>query len=204
MSKLHKQELIEITPNQFRVDSLELARKVYRDILNSNKKDFNRTVFIVALWRGGALVGHIMQRYFEYHKFNVDHICIRTSRYDKNDQELESVNVYGQDYLVNRVKSGDVIIYADDIFDKGLTMLGVIKDLELKLQNRKDLCLDDLELKIATVYEKDGQNKTELKPNWVCTVFSKNPWVVFPEEYNDMQNIEKTIGKKESEILKNP
>ena len=49
-----------------------------------------------------------------------DHIAIRTSYYSGIDKRKKSVEVFGLNYVLKKVKSSDTLLIVDDVFDTGL------------------------------------------------------------------------------------
>ena len=87
-------EKLFITADSLLRDSMELARLIYRSGL--------RPTFLVAMWRGGAPIGIVVQEVLEYHGIHTDHIPIRTSSYTGIDKQSKTVRVHATDYLVSR------------------------------------------------------------------------------------------------------
>lgn len=148
-------------------DSITLAMKIVRS-------DFKPT-FLVAIWRGGAPIGIMVQEVLEYHGVQCDHIAIRTSSYTGVDQQASTVRVHAVDYLVSRLTAEDSLLLIDDVFDSGRSIEAVLHELSKR-------CKRNLpeKIRVATVYFKPTRNRTGIVPDFY--VRSTDQWLVFPHE----------------------
>ena len=99
-------EKLFIKPTELLEDSYNLAWKIYE---SGYKPDY-----IVGVWRGGAPVGIAVQEFLKVLGINSDHIAIRTSYYSGVDERRNKVEVYGLNYVINKVKSEDKLLVVDD------------------------------------------------------------------------------------------
>jgi hypoxanthine phosphoribosyltransferase len=160
-------------------DSMTLAKQVVAS-------GFQPT-FLVAIWRGGAPIGIIVQEVLEYFEIRADHISIRTSSYAGIDQSTKQVRVHAIDYLVSRLTAEDRLLLVDDVFDSGMSVVAVID--ELRKRCRRNL---PEQIRTATVYYKPARNRTQLVPDYY--VRATDTWLVFPHEI---------LGLTREEILAN-
>lgn len=160
-----------ISPDQLLKQSYELGQQVV-------KSGF-RPTFIVGIWRGGAPVGIAVQEFLKFFKIKADHISIRTSSYIAVCHQSSKIRVHGLEYIVEHANVEDSLLLVDDIFDSGRSIDAVMKTLQNKM--RMNLPHD---IRIATVFYKPENNKTDIIPNYF--VESTDRWVVFPHELEDM------------------
>ncbi len=160
-------EKIFISPESLLRDSMELGLRIVRSGF--------RPTFVVAIWRGGAPIGIVVQEVLEYNGLQCDHISIRTSSYTGIDQQSKTVRVHAIDYLVSSLTAEDSLLLIDDVFDSGRSLEAVIADLRRR-------CKRNLpeRIRIATVYYKPDRNVSSLKPDFY--VRSTDQWLVFPHE----------------------
>jgi uncharacterized protein len=160
-------EKIFISADSLLRDSMELAARIVRSGF--------RPTFLVAIWRGGAPIGIMVQEVLEYHGIHADHIAIRTSAYTGIDQQSKTVRVHALDYLVSRLSHEDELLIIDDVFDSGRSLEAVISELGIRC--RRNL---PQQIRIATVYYKPERNRSTLTPDYY--VRATNQWLVFPHE----------------------
>lgn len=179
-----------ISPDSLRVDSYLLASKV---VASGFVPDF-----IVAIWRGGAPVGCYMHEFFKRVGQNPDHIAIRTSRYKGIDQASDRVEVYNLGYLLERMGPDSKILWIDDVWDTGLTIQEIFKQVPEKLGDR---CPKDM--RVATVYYKPTRNKTTGKPDYY--VHESDRWLVFPHELEalSLEEIATQIDPQVAALVRN-
>ncbi len=177
-----------INPQELYLNSCRLAKK----ILDS---DF-RPTFIVALWRGGTPVGCAVQEFLEYQGVRTNHISIRTSAYEGIEKASRQIRVHELSYLIREANAEDKLLLVDDVFDSGRSLEAVIRDLR-----KKSRLNAPREIKIATVYYKPDNNKTELKPDFY--LYSTDKWLVFPHELVDLsrEEIAEHKGKEVADLL---
>ena len=148
-------------------DSFRLGRKV----LDSGF----RPDFIVGIWRGGTPVGIAVQELFEHHGIPSDHIAIRTSSYEGIEQRGKSIRVHGLNYIVTNADADQGLLIVDDVYDTGLSIQAVIEAL-----NRRARRNAPSDIRIATVYFKPGNNRTDRRPDYF--IHETDKWLVFPHE----------------------
>ena len=166
-------------------DSFRLGLRVLR---SGFKPDF-----IVGIWRGGTPVGIAVQELFEHFGIRSDHIAIRTSAYEGIERQNETIRVHGLNYIVDKAEASDSLLIVDDVYDTGLSIKAVIDTLgRLSRRNTPH------DLRVATVYFKPGNNRTERRPEYF--VHETDKWLVFPHELNGLSPEE--IARNKPEIAR--
>lgn len=163
------------------LDSFRLAVKIYESGF--------RPSFIVGLWRGGSEVGIYIQECLQTLGIETDHISIRTSyrgepAYAAMVSAPENrIRVHGTDYLVNRLNTDDRLLIVDDVFSTGYSIRAVIQHLQNRLRRNYPE-----QVRIATLYQRPGWNKTGFKPDYCMHQTDK--WLVLPYEMSGLSKQE--------------
>lgn len=160
-------------------DSYRLAAKVLQS-------GFEPT-FIIAIWRGGAPIGIAVQEFLDYHGIGADHIAIRTASYSGIDNQADTVQVFGLNYLVKNCQHEDRLLIVDDVFDTGRTIVAVIEELKARARLNTPH-----EIKVAVPYFKPTRNKTDRIPEYY--IHETDAWLMFPHSLE---------GLTESEMAEN-
>jgi len=171
-----------ISPQSLYEDSFKLAAQIF-------ESDF-RPNYIVGVWRGGTPVGIVVQELLEFCGVESDHIAIRTSSYDGIGKRSDNVRVHGLGYIVDKINSDDRLLIVDDIYDSGLSVQAVLR--ELKARCRKNTPED---VRVATLYYKPKNNKTDSQPDFY--VHESEEWLVFPHEILGLSHEEIANSKPE-------
>ena len=158
-------EKVFIEADELLLDSYRLAAQVIQ-------ADFKPS-FMIAIWRGGAPIGIAVQEFLQYRGIESDHIAIRTSSYHGIDDQASQVQVHGLNYLAKNVIHEDRLLIVDDVWDTGLTIEAVIKEL-----SRRARLNTPKEIRIAVPYFKPERNKTNLTPDFY--VHEVDSWLKFP------------------------
>lgn len=166
-----------ITANRLLKDSIELAFS----IIDSGF----RPDLIVGIWRGGTPVGIAVQEVMDFVGINSDHFSIRTSSYTSIGQRT-SVKVHGLEYLERHLTSHDKLLLVDDVFDTGLSIDSVIRELNKFYKDSPPEC------RVATPYFKPANNETDRIPDFY--LYQTDSWLVFPHEI---------VGLSDREIIEN-
>lgn len=153
-----------------------------------------RPNYIVGVWRGGAPVGIAVQELLDFMGVETDHIAIRTSSYAGIEQRGRHVRVHGLNYIVKHVNAEDSLLLVDDVFDTGLSIQQVVKDLEIEC--RKNMP----DVKVATPYFKPDNNKTDMTPDFY--IHETDTWLVFPHELHGLSDDEIRAHKPEVMALR--
>lgn len=160
------------------INAQELLDDSFRlgiDILKSGFKPH----FIVGIWRGGTPVGIAVQELLDYFGVETDHIAIRTSSYTGINRRGPRIAVHGLGYIVENTNSEDALLIVDDVYDTGLSVKAVLNTLRERA--RKNTPHD---IRIATVYYKPANNKTDREPDYF--IHETDQWLVFPHELNEL------------------
>jgi len=150
-----------------------------------------RPDFIVGIWRGGTPVGIAVQELFEHHGIATDHIAIRTSSYEGIERPGKTIRVHGLNYIVEKADAAHCLLIVDDVYDTGLSIKAVIDSL-----NRLSRLNTPHDIRIATVYFKPGNNRTDRRPEYY--IHETDTWLVFPHELNGLT--EEEIARNKPEI----
>lgn len=178
-----------ITADELNLDSFRLAKAIFASGFHPN--------FIIALWRGGTPVGCYVQEFLKQKGIKTDHIATRTSRYTGIETADEIVRIHGLDYVIKNISNTDRLLIVDDVFDSGKTVKALVE--KLKRQARANT---PAEIRIATVYYKPKNNKTDIKPDFF--IHETEKWLVFPHELEGLstEEIANGKGKEIAELLK--
>lgn len=160
-----------ISPDLLHKYSYELGTKVLRD-------GFKPT-WIIALWRGGCPIGMAIQGLLKHHGCDADHISVRTSSYSTEGEQNSYIRVHGLEYVVKNMNAKDNVLLIDDVFDSGRSVQALIEKMSRKLRNNFPS-----NIKIATVFYKPQNNKTNITPDYYCE--TTTDWLVFPHEFEDL------------------
>jgi hypoxanthine phosphoribosyltransferase len=175
MTQWRTVEKLFISADSLLRDSMELARMIVRS--------GSRPTFLVAMWRGGAPIGIVVQEVLEYHGISCDHIPIRTSAYTGIGAQAPTVRVHATDYLVSRLSFEDELLIVDDVFDSGRSLEAVVTELTRRC--RRNL---PARISIATVYYKPARNRSAIAHNF--HVHATDKWLVFPHEIQGLSREE--------------
>jgi len=149
--------------------------------------------FIVGIWRGGTPVGIAVQELFEHYGIATDHIAIRTSSYEGIEKRGKSIRVHGLNYIVKNADAAHSLLIVDDVYDTGLSIKAVIDSL-----NRLSRHNTPHDIRIATVFFKPGNNRTERRPDYY--IHETERWLVFPHELTGLSPEE--IARHKPEIAR--
>ena len=173
---------IVLSAQQLLEDSFQLGANVLRS-------GFEPTM-IIAIWRGGTPVGMAVQEILGYFGVQADHIAIRTSSYAGVDQRKATVNVYGLNYVVNKIVHTDRVLIVDDVFDTGNTVAAVVE--QLRKRSRDNMPAD---VRIGVPWYKPTRNETDLIPDY--WIHETAAWLVFPHELDALNLEEMRIHRPE-------
>ncbi len=152
-----------------------------------------RPDFIVGIWRGGTPVGIAVQELFQHRGIAADHIAIRTSYYDGIEQQGKTVRVHGLNYIVANAEARHSLLIVDDVYDTGLSIKAVIDSL-----NRRSRKNTPHDIRVATVYFKPANNRTDRRPEYY--IHETDKWLVFPHELAGL--IDEEIARHKPEIAR--
>ena len=139
-----------------------------------------RPDFLVAIWRGGVPIGIAVQECLHYFGIETDHIAIRTASYSDSNERGNHVQIFGLSYLIDNINQEDSLLIVDDVFDTGLTVDAVIKELEIR--TRANLPHD---LRVAVPWYKPLRNKTDRVPDFY--IHETDDWLVYPHSLEGLE-----------------
>ena len=140
-----------IDPNEYLIDCFRLARKIWADGY--------RPDFLIALWRGGAPPGIVIQEFFRWKGHDPYHTAIRT-------QSLEGVlsgdgfDIKGFEHVLDVVGAEDQLLLVDDVCSTGRTIYEVVRYLRQKARRNAP------EVRVATVYYRPQQRRFLVGPDY--------------------------------------
>lgn len=174
-----------LDPQTLLEDSFRLGAKILNDGFRPN--------YIIAIWRGGTPIGVAVQEFLAYYNVKSDHIAIRTSSYsDGIDGRSKTVLIHGMNYLIKNITSADKLLIVDDVYDTGLTIQAVIKELKQKCRlNTPD------DIRIAVPYFKPARNKTGVDPEYY--LHQTESWLKYPHSLEGLSAYE--IAKHRPELF---
>ncbi|MCL1919870.1 MAG: hypoxanthine phosphoribosyltransferase [Kiritimatiellaeota bacterium] len=155
-----------LSANDYLRDSFMLARM----ILDSGWVPDD----VIALWRGGAPVGVAVHEFFYYHGLRPRHRALKCRSYMGIESRAQEVAFEDSDGIFSSVAHGSRVLVIDDVFDSGGTARAVLERL----------APFNVDVRLATVYWKPSQNKTDIRPDF--HVRQTEDWIVFPHELDGL------------------
>jgi len=154
-----------VTANGLVRDSFVLARRIY--------DSGYRPEALLVIWRGGTPVGIVIHEFLRHKGIETYHAVVKSESYvgigRRAEPEIEHLDV-----VVGGFPPGSRALVVDDIFDSGGTLRAVRAALEPRTS----------EIRIATLYYKPRNNRTEFAPDYALRETDR--WVVFPHELMDL------------------
>lgn len=163
-------------------DSFRLAARIHADGY--------RPKLIIGIWRGGTPVAIAIQEYFAWRGISAEHCAIKTASYAGLDERSRNVEVAGLAELAGQLKPDSRLLIVDDVFDTGLSIQAVLKQLRDALGAEMPA-----HTRIACPWFKPTRNRTEFKPHYYLHETSR--WLVFPHELIGLSEAEIRAGKPE-------
>jgi len=142
-----------------------------------------RPDFLVAIWRGGVPIGIAVQECLHYFGVETDHIAIRTASYGDTNERGNNVQIFGLSYLIENIDHDDSLLIVDDVFDTGLTVDAVIRELEAR--TRANMPHD---LRVAVPWFKPLRNRTDRVPDFY--IHETDDWLVYPHSLEGLTDEE--------------
>jgi hypoxanthine phosphoribosyltransferase len=146
-------------------DSFELAAAIH--------KSGYRPEILLVLWRGGTPVGVAVHEFLLYKGIVTYHTAVKAMSYVGIDQRIEP-RVEHLEPVLEDIRPGQRVLIIDDIFDTGCT----VRHVRDRLRPRTS------EIRVATLYYKPGNNRTDIVPDFYLR--ETNRWIVFPHELVDL------------------
>ncbi len=141
-----------------RNNSIKLAHQIYKD-------GFVPDIIYVSL-RGGAYVGNVISEYFKIVQKNkkpVLYAAVSSHSY-RDIKDNSSVKIDGWTYPPEYFRSGDKILFIDEIFDSGKTINYLCNIILSAGVNREDLKVAVHDYK----YFLDNSNNLPIQPDYYC------------------------------------
>lgn len=140
-----------VDPNVYLIDCFRLARKIW--------DDGYRPEFLVALWRGGAQPGIVIQEFFRWKGHDSHHTAIQTQFLDRVGYGAR-LDIKGFEHVMDSANADDQLLLIDDVFDSGRTIWEVISYLRHETRRNAP------EVRVATVYFQSGRPKFAVCPDY--------------------------------------
>lgn len=174
-----------------------MSKKVYISADQQNRDAFAfaksiwdtgyRPDLLVGLWRGGTPIAISVHEFFVFKGHQCANLPVKCSSYSGMSQ-TSSFSIDLPEKFNTFLTPGKKILVVDDVFDSGQTAWR-LKQL---------LAEAGCEPKIATLYYKPHNNKTEIEPDFFLK--ATNEWIVFPHELEGLTPEE--IKEKDPEIAR--
>jgi hypoxanthine phosphoribosyltransferase len=160
-----------LTERDHLLDGFRLGRQVYESGF--------RPTFIVGLWRGGSVVGIVVQECLASLGVGTDHIALRTSydgpeEYYQTIRDQDSIRVHGHQYLLETINAEDRLLIVDDVFSSGRHTRAVIDALSTRLKRNMP---EDVRVAATWFRTTPGQNTA---PDYFVNTTDR--WIVLPWE----------------------
>ena len=168
-----------LTEQEHLLDGFRLGRQIFESGF--------RPTFIVGIWRGGSVVGIIVQECLASLGVETDHIALRTS-YDGPDEyyrtirDQAAIRVHGSQYLTENVNVTDRLLIVDDVFSSGRHTRAVIDRLRSRLKRNMPE-----EVRVAATWHRTSREHSAA-PDYF--VHSTEEWIVLPWELKGLSRKE--------------
>lgn len=164
-----EKEFVQYT--EMRNNILKLVNKIYNE-------GFSPDVIYISL-RGGAYMGNIMSEYFKIVKNNERPVLFAAvvARSYTGVRAQSKVIIDGWTYDPEHLRTGDKILFVDDIFDTGRTLNHLVEVILDKGIPREDIKVAVYDYKIFT-----DKEALPIQPDYYCNKHiisenSENPWI---------------------------
>lgn len=159
------------TENDHLLDGFRLGRQIFEDGF--------RPTFIVGLWRGGSVVGMVVQECFATLGVETDHFALRTSyegpeEYFQTIRDRNSIRVHGSQYLIENVNVHDQLLIVDDVFASGRHTRAVIDLLRSRLKRNMPA-----NVRVAATWYRPSNDDAQVPDYYV---HKTEQWIVLPWE----------------------
>lgn len=152
---------VYISADQQCRDSFEFARKIY--------DTGYRPDLLIGLWRGGTPIAIAVHEFFVFKGHACANLPVKCASYSGMSR-TETLTIDLPEKFNAFLSPGKKILVVDDVFDSGKTAAALKRLLEAS----------GCEAKIATLYFKPANNKTDIVPDFFLK--ATNEWIVFPHE----------------------
>ena len=153
------------------LDGFRLGRQIFESGF--------RPTFILGLWRGGSVVGIVVQECLATLGVETDHFALRTSyegpeEYFRSMRDRRSVRVHGTQYLTDNVNHDDRLLIVDDVFASGRHTRAVVDLLRARLKRNMPS-----EVRVAATWYRPSDQQPNA-PDYF--VHQTDEWIVLPWE----------------------
>ncbi len=142
-------------------DSFEFAKRIY--------DTGYRPDLLIGLWRGGTPIAIAVHEFFVFKGHARANLPVKCASYSGMSR-TEELTIDLPEKFNEFLAPGKKILVVDDVFDSGKTAAALKKLLESA----------GCEAKIATLYFKPANNKTDIVPDFYLK--ATDEWIVFPHE----------------------
>ena len=142
-------------------DSFEFAKRIY--------DTGYRPDLLIGLWRGGTPIAIAVHEFFVFKGHACANLPVKCASYSGMSR-TETLTIDLPEKFNEFLAPGKKILVVDDVFDSGKTAAALKKLLESA----------GCEAKIATLYFKPANNKTDIVPDFYLK--ATDEWIVFPHE----------------------
>ncbi|AHH10258.1 phosphoribosyltransferase [Borrelia coriaceae] len=155
-----------VSYEEIRMNGLKLAYKIYKD-------GFIPDIMYVSL-RGGSYLGNIISEFFKFIKVKKPllYAAVVARSYDVSNKQ-KGIMIDGWTYDPKYLRAGDNVLFVDDIFDTGRTIIH-LRDEVLKRG------IDSQDIKIA-VYDYKERGHVNYKPDYYVNKYASedelNTWI---------------------------
>ncbi|MDX1405090.1 MAG: phosphoribosyltransferase family protein [Woeseiaceae bacterium] len=160
-----------LTERDHLLDGFRLGRQIFESGF--------RPTFIVGLWRGGSVVGIVVQECLASLGVDTDHIALRTSyegpeEYYQTIRDKSSIRVHGRQYLLETINAEDRLLIVDDVFSSGRHTRAVIDALQVRLKRNMPQ-----DFRVAVTWYRTTPDQ-DAAPDYF--VHKTDQWIVLPWE----------------------
>ena len=155
---------IYVNAQSMLLNSFKLAKLVYANFIPD---------LIIGIWRGGSLITFAIDEYFRFKNLKIPCYPLKSEAYSENRLNKE-IKLFGMDDLSKEIKKDSKILLVDDVLDTGSSLKKIIGTISSTTKN----------FKIATIYYKPKNNRTNLKPDFY--LYETSAWIVFPHELEEL------------------
>ena len=156
----------------------EMRNNILKLVHKIHKEGFNPDVIYISL-RGGAYMGNIMSEYFKLVRKDSRPVLFAAvvARSYTGVREQSKVIIDGWTYDPEHLRTGDKILFVDDIFDTGRTLNHLVEVILDKGIPREDIKVAVYDYKVFPKKE-----SLPIQPDYYCNKHtivenSDNPWI---------------------------
>lgn len=160
-----------ISADEYLLDQWRLAEKV--------RAGGWRPDYLVGLWRGGAPAAIAVHEFLKFTGWDVRHLPLKCGSYTGIGQSGGKVEFTFGDEVFSLFRSGDRVLFVDDVFDTGRTAAAVVERMRATRA----------EARVACVYFKSSTSGSGIMPDYFVRDLGDD-WIVFPHELEGLSAAE--------------